>query len=126
MVEILLSLKPKWWAKIASGEKTVEIRKTVPHAGMPFKVFVYETKFQDRGAIVGEFMVRRFWCNYLSKDGGESCLHDSEIRRYAAGKEYYGWEISDVKVYKVPSVLQEFGLDRPPQSWQYLSGGDRS
>ena len=124
MVEILLSLKPKWWAKIASGEKTVEIRKTIPHSGMPFRVFVYETK-EGRGAIVGEFMVRKFYGYYRNDDGGKSCLTDEEILEYGCG-DAYGWEVSDVVKYDVPSVLQEFGLDRAPQSWQYLSGGDLS
>lgn len=116
MIEILLSLKPKWWAKIASGEKTVEIRKTVPHRGMPFRVTVYETK-EGRGAIVGEFVVRTILKNY--HNGGKSCLTDAEIIAYG-GLNAYGWEISDVKEYKVPSTLQEFGLDRAPQSWQYV------
>lgn len=122
MIEILLSLKPKWWTKIASGEKTVEIRKTVPHNGLPFKVIVYETK-EGRGAIVGEFMVRQFWCNYFSRDGGNSCLTDEEIIAYGGGKAY-GWKISEVKKYAYPKLLYYYGLYCAPQSWQYLKAGD--
>lgn len=43
MKSILMSIKPKWVEKIASGEKTVEVRKTVPKCGTPFKVYMYCT-----------------------------------------------------------------------------------
>lgn len=122
MVEILLSLKPKWWAKIASGEKTVEIRKTIPRKDSTFKVYVYETK-EGQGAIVGEFTVNEFIENYANSDGGKSCLSDGDIYAYGQG-DAFGWCISEVIKYAVPSVLQEFGLDRAPQSWQYLKGSD--
>lgn len=121
MVEIILSLKPWWWQAIVKGEKTVEIRKTIPRAGMPFKVFVYETKFQGRGKIVGEFMARRFWSNYKNSDGGASGLTDAEILKYGQGKAY-GWEISEVQKYPIAKCLQEFGFNRPPQSWCYVKG----
>lgn len=38
-----MSIKPKWVEKIANGEKTVEVRKTVPKCGTPFKVYMYCT-----------------------------------------------------------------------------------
>lgn len=43
MKSILMSIKPKWIEKIASGEKTVEVRKTVPKCETPFKVYMYCT-----------------------------------------------------------------------------------
>lgn len=39
-----MSIKPKWIEKIANGEKTVEVRKTVPKRGTPFNVYMYCTK----------------------------------------------------------------------------------
>lgn len=44
MRSILISIQPKWCAKIASGEKTVEIRKTKPKIETPFKVYIYCTR----------------------------------------------------------------------------------
>ena len=117
MVEIILSLRPKWWRKIVSGEKTVEVRKTIPRVGLPFKVYVYETR-NGKQAIVGEFMVRRFWADYKNGDGGKSCLTDAEILKYGNGKAY-GWEISEVAEYTPSMALQDFGFTRPPQSWCY-------
>lgn len=43
MKAVLISIQPKWCAKIASGEKTVEVRKTKPKIATPFKVYIYCT-----------------------------------------------------------------------------------
>lgn len=39
----MLSIRPKWCEKIASGEKTIEVRKTKPKLGTPFKCYIYCT-----------------------------------------------------------------------------------
>lgn len=41
---VLISIKPTWCAKIASGEKTIEVRKTRPKLETPFKCHIYCTK----------------------------------------------------------------------------------
>ena len=43
MKSVLISVKPKWCELIASGKKTVEIRKTKPKLETPFKVYIYCT-----------------------------------------------------------------------------------
>ena len=43
MKAVLISIRPEWCEKIASGEKTVEIRKTRPKLEPPFKVYIYCT-----------------------------------------------------------------------------------
>lgn len=79
---VLMSIQPRWCEMIASGEKTVEVRKTMPHdRRTPFKVYIYCTLagsnifFQERlhgdvalwnrgkwgekkGKVIGEFMCR--------------------------------------------------------------------
>lgn len=40
---ILQSIKPQYCELIASGKKTIEVRKTKPKLDVPFKVYVYET-----------------------------------------------------------------------------------
>ena len=52
---VLISIKPKWVSLIASGEKTVEVRKTSPLIETPFRCFIYETT-AGRGKVVGEFI----------------------------------------------------------------------
>ena len=43
MKSVLISIKPKWCEKIASGEKTIEIRKTRPKLDTPFTCYIYCT-----------------------------------------------------------------------------------
>ena len=40
---VLISIRPEWCAKIASGEKTVEVRRTRPTLEPPFLVCIYCT-----------------------------------------------------------------------------------
>lgn len=44
MKSILISIQPKWCELIASGKKTIEVRKTRPKIDVPFKVYIYCTK----------------------------------------------------------------------------------
>lgn len=41
---VLLSIRPDWVKKIASGDKTVEVRKTCPQIDLPFKCYIYCTQ----------------------------------------------------------------------------------
>lgn len=43
MKAVLISLQPKWCELIASGKKTVEVRKTKPKMKPPFKCYIYCT-----------------------------------------------------------------------------------
>ena len=42
MKAVMISIQPKWVEKIASGQKTLEVRKTAPE--VPFKAYIYCTK----------------------------------------------------------------------------------
>lgn len=44
MQAVLISIQPGWCELIASGKKTVEVRKTMPLLPAPFKAYIYETK----------------------------------------------------------------------------------
>ena len=41
---VLISIQPKWCELIASGKKTIEVRKTKPKIPTPFKCYIYCTK----------------------------------------------------------------------------------
>ena len=43
MKAVILSIWPNWCKKILDGEKTVEVRRTCPVHGTPFKVYIYCT-----------------------------------------------------------------------------------
>ena len=57
MKAILISIQPKWVAKILNGEKTIEIRKTMPKCDLPIDVYIYCCK--DKLSLT----------QYLYKDG---------------------------------------------------------
>lgn len=43
MKSVLISIQPKWCELIASGKKTIEVRKTMPKIDTPFKCYIYCT-----------------------------------------------------------------------------------
>lgn len=145
---VLISIQPKWCELIASGRKTIEVRKTKPKIPTPFKCYIYCTKSKDKifwqnklyryiddrshnifdkplnGKIIGEFV-----CDAIITDrtfghdplfNAMSCMSDTEIAAYCTKNKMYGWHISDLKIYDKPKELSEFGLTRPPQSWCYV------
>ena len=71
MKSVLISIQPKWVEKIASGEKTIEVRKTRPKIETPFKVYIYCTKakevvdigktFSWGKEVIGEFVCDRIY-----------------------------------------------------------------
>lgn len=52
MKSILISIQPKWCELIASGKKTVEVRKTKPKIETPFKVYIYCTNTKTMGDFI--------------------------------------------------------------------------
>ena len=52
MKSIMISIKPKWCELIASGKKTIEIRKTRPKIDTPFRCYIYCTKEKDISEIL--------------------------------------------------------------------------
>lgn len=55
---VLLSIQPRWCGLIASGKKTIEVRKTRPKIETPFKCYIYQSKSKDQ-------------LMYVMKDGDE-------------------------------------------------------
>lgn len=68
---VLMSIQPKWCELIASGKKTIEVRKTKPKLETPFKVYIYQTKkpvavsFSGTGRHISEYD-KTYWYNERS------------------------------------------------------------
>ncbi len=102
MKSVLISIKPKWCELIASGKKTIEVRKTRPKCDMPFKCYIYCTKDKgisfwtgkryayadDRshnlfdicsnGKVIGEFVCRNMTCMQADIDSqGKKHLYNT-------------------------------------------------
>lgn len=59
---ILISIKPKWVAKILNGEKTIEIRKTMPKCDLPIDVYIYCTKDKPFLAHATHLLTGKYSC----------------------------------------------------------------
>lgn len=132
MKSVLISIQPKWCELIASGKKTVEVRKTKPKLDTPFKVYIYETKRQwiysvlrkmglhnlvnrlamGVGKVVGEFVCDSIETVDYSQNyyftRFYTCLKTSEMWEYGRGKPLYAWHISNLVIYDKPKELYEF------------------
>ena len=66
MKSVLISIQPKWCDLIASGKKTVEVRKTRPKLETPFKVYIYCTSSNIHECLMqNESGVKLIYaCNY--------------------------------------------------------------
>ena len=149
MKSVLISIQPKYCELIASGKKTIEVRKSHPKIETPFKCYIYCTYGQEnenymlgkRGKVIGDFVCDRITdisvvvrnCNedynhvYHNDECKGSCLTWKELQEYNKDKPLYGWHISDLKIYDKPKELGEFkNLKGDPiknayQSWGYIN-----
>lgn len=140
MRAVLISIQPKWCELIASGKKTVEVRKTKPKIDVPFKCYIYETQgrtetpfvdeegheiFKGRGQVIGEFVCDNI--NSIEHTNGaiieqgrcdtaytleSSCivLFDVIVNYMGKQEKAYGWHISDLVIYDKPKELSEFHI----------------
>lgn len=137
MDAVLISISPKWCELIASGKKTIEIRKTRPRK-TPFKAYIYETRgFQKvgndnlnctvggngRGAVIGEFVCEYTQNIYFDSDVRYGIDHPNdygnwlmeasrvtlwEMHDYFAEKDGVYWNISKLTIYDTPKPLSAF------------------
>ena len=130
MKAIMISIQPQWVEKILNGEKTIEIRKTIPKCELPVKVYIYCTmpnKQENRKPhswevvwlkrVVAEFTLKnivKFDIESLIFMGKEkelmqkSCIGGLSLRKYLGDKTGYSWGIDNLKVYETPKELSEF------------------
>lgn len=126
---VLISIRPQWCQKIASGEKNIEVRKTRPKLETPFKCYIYCTlpkyphedfittdypmpQFYGGGRVIGEFTCDRIYelapLNHAPDDvEKQACLTREEIVNYLKGTGY-GWHISGLLIYDQPRELTAF------------------
>lgn len=114
MKSVLISVQPKWCELIASGKKTVEVRKTRPKVDTPFKVYIYctqgkptlgrclkdnslkatdetdfdnynrDTLFRANGKVIGEFVCDAIY-DCRDVNMDDTCLTVDEWLKYTQG-----------------------------------------
>lgn len=95
----MLSIRPKWCELIASGQKTIEVRKTKPKCNVPFKVYIYctedfrtSTKNRNHKFWIGEPINGVSEGRYLGNGkviGEFVCDRIYELVTYSQGGSYY-------------------------------------
>lgn len=134
---VLISIRPEWCKLIASGRKTVEVRKNEPKLSKPFKCLIYctmpnPTHQKDVVEIVGNRINGKVWAEFtcfniepfttdyrqneeqtmrLSK---KSCVSYEDLAEYERNAHcLFGWHISDLKIWDEPVRLKNFWGMKP-------------
>lgn len=137
MQGVMISIKPKWCKLIASGKKTIELRKSMPKLDVPFKCYIYCTAdkkdymFVDEhfeqytiphvcnGKVIGEFDCNNI-DNYIAYDfiGAEDA--DDIVRTNAKDGGYYYWIPNKNDTCLTSKNILEYGNGRTLYGW-YIS-----
>lgn len=136
MKSILLSISPKWCELIASGKKTIEVRKTKPKIPTPFKVYIYCTN--DFSNYATKSRCNKFWVgepiNDMSKGrylGNGKVIGEfacDRVFEYEYFKEDYevgafeGYAITDCTELSINDCLEKkelvkYGKGKPIYGW---------
>ena len=113
MKAVMISIQPKWCELIASGKKTVEVRKTRPKLETPFKVYIYCTNTKP-------YLV---WGDVFGGNWETEFTHLSGYNRKDAEKI---WDVFNGKVIgefvcdKIYDITPHF--DTPTFPNQYICG----
>ena len=87
MNSYIISIRPKWVEKIASGEKAIEVRKSAPKE-VPFKAYIYCTsqKFDGEILLTADKKVERRYKH--CQDNGDIPLAGKVIGEFVCDKVY--------------------------------------
>ncbi|MDG6894553.1 ASCH domain-containing protein [Volucribacter amazonae] len=124
-MRILLSIKPEYVAKIISGEKKFEFRKSLPKRKDITTVVVYST--MPVGKVVGEFKVKDTH-SYTPESLWERTKEFSGITKNFFDEYFstrvlaHAFEIDSFRLYDKPLVISDvLPSGVPPQSYCYLN-----
>lgn len=142
MKAVLISINPKRCELIASGKKTIEIRKTRPKIDTPFKCYIYCTKSDKSyhsysGKIIGEFVCDAIYgvLSHPDEFAGHplfftnaienACMTNDEVEKFSSGKDVYGWHISELMLYDEPKRLKDFNAPCIGNEYEYCQSSCR-
>ncbi len=133
MRAVMFSIRPKWCELIASGRKTLEVRKTRPKLEPPFVCYIYQCRgawlyerlrqwgmdeltdllVSERGKVIGAFVCDEIFEIPAGRVPTDYVLADmrmkgSEFQKYRGEGAVYCWHISNLAIYDTPMELQEF------------------
>lgn len=133
MKSVLISIQPKWCELIASGRKTIEVRKTRPKIETPFRCYIYETKarsdmptfvdedghvlYTGRGQVIGEFICDNvFLLRPYTYDGGSADLEQRKLIQTFEGSSKDN-EILSATCLSQDEIFDYIGVDNYGYGW---------
>ena len=124
---VLISIKPRYAAKIWSGEKQFEFRRAVPKELVPLDTcfYVYESAPVKR--IVGYFVVdhvrggESLWTLWDATRDYAGIGFEEFCRYFEGAPRNHALHIMFAQKLLYTRELWEIGLKRPPQNYLYLT-----
>ena len=122
MKKILISINPEYVQKILSGEKKFEYRTRVAKQQVD-TLIIYATKPIMK--VVAEVEIlgviatspEELWNQTKNQSGITKSFFDDYFKDKQVA---YAYKLGEVKVYKRPKSLLDFGLRMAPQSFAYV------
>lgn len=124
MKSVLISIKPKWCELIATGKKTVDVRKNEPKVGVPFKCYIYctlpprEELFRHGSIVEYANELIRLQSGTIVYGYWMQLMFDQEKRPYSRDNFLCQKVIGEFVCDKV-EYLGNVATDK----WEYLAGG---
>lgn len=121
-MKVLMSIKPKFVEKIFSETKTFELRKKIFKSSIN-TIVIYSSSPKKK--VVGEIIIDKIisstpkllWKSYKNNLG----ISEKEyFKYYKNSKVAYAIKIKKVIKYKKELELKDFGIEKAPQSYQYI------
>ena len=121
-MKVLMSIKPKFVEEIFSGTKTFELRKKIFKSSIN-TIVIYSSSLKKK--VVGEIIIDKIisstpkllWKSYKNNLG----ISEKEyFKYYKNSKVAYAIKIKKVIKYKKELELKDFGIEKAPQSYQYI------
>ena len=121
-MKALMSIKPKFVEEIFSGTKTFELRKKIFKSSIN-TIVIYSSSPKKK--VVGEIIIDKIisstpkllWKSYKNNLG----ISEKEyFKYYKNSKVAYAIKIKKVIKYKKELELKDFGIEKAPQSYQYI------
>lgn len=126
MLSVLASILPKYCEFIASGIKTVEVRKTRPKIETPFKCYIYCTKAKDKALLDGyTFFADELYIDHWSKT--LTCGH-TQFEEIVNGKVIGEFVCDNIEIIKKTDYHPNYYFTRigtclePSEMWEYGKG----
>ena len=121
---VLMSIRPRYAKLIWDGKKEVEFRTNLLYTSCSWEsVLIYETK--PVGMVTGYVDVIVNWGSpniIWGAFGDKGGIDRPEYDKYVRGRNPVFALIiyNPPHKFEVPVPLRWWGVDRPPQSWQYI------